>query len=125
MKRVSLAISAFTSLTLSLVLLAAAPQPERTQESAALESTPVKLDRLDPAIDQIVPTGAKLERIATGFKWVEGPIWLNGALYFAEIPSDSIRKWTPGRRAKSRCSSPRADTRATRLTEVPSPDRME
>jgi gluconolactonase len=95
MKRVSLATSAFTSLTLSLALLAAAPPQETAQDSAAHESTQVQLDRRDPAIDKIVPHSAKLERIATGFKWVEGPIWLNGAFYFAEIPSDSIRKWTP------------------------------
>ena len=94
MKRLSLATSAFTSLTLSLVLLAAAPRQEGTQD--AIDSSQIKLDRLDPALDQIVPRGAKLERIATGFKWVEGPIWLNGSLYFAEIPSDSIRKWNPG-----------------------------
>lgn len=56
----------------------------------------LKIDRLDPGIDEIVPKDAKLEKIATGFKWVEGPVWLDGSLYFAEIPSDSIRKWTPG-----------------------------
>ncbi len=63
---------------------------------ADLQSTPVKLDRRDPSIDKIIPAGATLERIATGFKWVEGPVWIKGSLYFAEIPSDSIRKWTPG-----------------------------
>lgn len=56
----------------------------------------LKVDRLDPAIDAIVPADAKLEQIASGFKWVEGPVWVDGSLYFAEIPSDSIRKWTPG-----------------------------
>jgi len=65
-------------------------------ERVPLDSTAVKLDRLDPAIDQIVPKDAKLERIATGFKWVEGPVWIDGTLYFAEIPSNTIRKWTPG-----------------------------
>ncbi len=65
-------------------------------ERVPLDSTAAKLDRLDPAIDQIVPKDAKLERIATGFKWVEGPVWIDGALYFAEIPSNTIRKWTPG-----------------------------
>lgn len=68
----------------------------RTVEALPLESNAVKLDRLDPAIDQIVPRDAKLERVATGFTWVEGPVWINGSLYFADIPSDSIRKWTPG-----------------------------
>ncbi len=68
----------------------------RTAEKVPLDSTVVKLDRLDPAIDQIVPKDAKLERVATGFTWVEGPVWVNGSLYFADIPSNSIRKWTPG-----------------------------
>jgi len=67
-----------------------------TSSEAVLDFTQVKLDRLDPGIDAIVPEGAKLERIATGFTWTEGPVWTGGSLYFAEIPSDSIRKWTPG-----------------------------
>jgi gluconolactonase len=71
-------------------------EPAKPASVTAAASSPVQLDRLDPAVDEIVPKDAKLEKIATGFKWVEGPVWLNGALYFAEIPSDSIRKWTPG-----------------------------
>lgn len=64
--------------------------------AADIQSTPVKVDRRDPAIDKIIPAGATLERVASGFKWLEGPVWIKGSLYFAEIPSDSIRKWTPG-----------------------------
>lgn len=96
MKRSSLAAFSVCAAAVSLLLVAAAPGPDEAQGAAALDYSQVKLDRLDPAIDQIVPRGAKLERIATGYKWTEGPIWLNGSLYFAEIPSDSIRKWTPG-----------------------------
>lgn len=55
------------------------------------------VERIDPAINQIVPANAKIERVATGFKWTEGPIWIHaGYLMFAEIPSNSIRKWAPG-----------------------------
>ena len=61
------------------------------------QSTPVKLDRLDPAVDRIVPAGAQLERIATGFTWTEGPVWLGDSLYFADIPANTIHKWTPGK----------------------------
>ena len=57
----------------------------------------LKFDRLDPALDRIVPADAQLERVATGFTWVEGPVWCDGSLFFAEIPSNSIRHWTPGR----------------------------
>ena len=38
------------------------------------------------------------EKVATGpgFKWTEGPVWIPaGYLLFAEIPSNSIRKWSP------------------------------
>jgi gluconolactonase len=70
----------------------AAPQSGADVES----STPLKVDRLDPSIDRIVPADAKLERVASGFKWVEGPVWAEGSLFFADIPGNNIRKWTPG-----------------------------
>jgi len=57
------------------------------------------VDRLQPELDQLIPAGAQVERVATGpdFKWTEGPVWVKpGFLLFAEIPSNSIRKWTPG-----------------------------
>jgi len=63
--------------------------------AGVLDSSPLKVDRLDAAVDGIVPADAKLERIATGFTWVEGPVWDDGSLFFAEIPSNSIRRWTP------------------------------
>jgi len=59
-------------------------------------TTMLKVDRLDAGIDAIVPANATLERVATGFTWVEGPIWIPaGYLLFAEITSNSIRKVTP------------------------------
>ena len=37
-----------------------------------------------------------LERVATGFTWTEGPIWAGNSLFFADIPGNSIQKWTEG-----------------------------
>lgn len=55
------------------------------------------IQKLDPALDAIIQANAKIERVATGFKWTEGPVWIHsGYLLFADIPSNSIRKWTPG-----------------------------
>ncbi len=59
----------------------------------------MKVERLDPALDQIIPDQPRLEKVATGpgFSWTEGPVWIPaGYLLFAEIPSNSIRKWSPG-----------------------------
>lgn len=74
----------------------AAPAPAQSAAADRPVTTPLKVDRIDPAADRIIPRGATLERIATGFTWVEGPVWVNGSLFFAEIPSNSIRRWTPG-----------------------------
>ncbi len=57
------------------------------------------IERVASELDQLVAADASIERVATapGFKWTEGPVWIHtGYLLFAEIPSNSIRKWTPG-----------------------------
>lgn len=37
------------------------------------------------------------ERIATGFEFLEGPVWLpEGALLFSDIPAGRIYRWKPG-----------------------------
>jgi gluconolactonase len=60
-----------------------------------------QIQRLNPALDQIVPKNAQLEKIAGGFnKWTEGPVWTrNGTLLFAEIPANNIVEWIPGKGA--------------------------
>ena len=90
-----LAISAIA--ILSAFLLGAVGAAVQSAPDNSIATTPLKLDRLDASIDRIVPAGSKLERIATGFTWTEGPVWVQGKLYFAEIPSNSIRVWTPGK----------------------------
>jgi gluconolactonase len=65
--------------------------------AAAPSTVPVTIERLDPAVNLLVPANPVLEKVATGYKWTEGPLWIPaGYLLFAEIPSNSIRKWTPG-----------------------------
>jgi gluconolactonase len=56
------------------------------------------IEHLDRGLDLIVPARPSLERVATGFTWTEGPVWMPGGyLLFADIPSNSIRKWIPNR----------------------------
>jgi len=68
--------------------------------SGRAELTPVaemlKFDRLDPGLDRIIPAGAQLERVATGYGWLEGPVWDKDTLFFADITGNSIRRLTPG-----------------------------
>jgi gluconolactonase len=50
----------------------------------------------DPALKDLLPADAKIEKLADGFAFVEGPIWLKeGYVLFSDIPSNAIMKWTP------------------------------
>jgi gluconolactonase len=43
-----------------------------------------------------VPPGAKLEKVATGFQFVEGPVWKDGVgLLFSDIWPSKIYLWSP------------------------------
>jgi gluconolactonase len=56
-----------------------------------------KVVRTDPALDRIVPPGAAIEKLAGGFAFTEGPVWVyDGYLLFSDIPNNVIHKWTPG-----------------------------
>lgn len=56
------------------------------------------IHRVDARLDQLVPPGAKLEKLAEGFEWTEGPLWLpnEGCLLFTDIPRNTIYKWKEG-----------------------------
>jgi len=46
---------------------------------------------------KIVPAGAKLEKLAGDFKFLEGPVWTSadgGYLVFSDIPANELKKWT-------------------------------
>ena len=48
------------------------------------------------ALNDVVVEGT-LEKIAGGFQFTEGPIWVpEGYLLFSDIPASTIHKWTPG-----------------------------
>lgn len=73
----------------------AGSNPPPTGTAAVEDAGPLKVDRLDASSDRIIPADAKLERVATGYTWTEGPVWVKDGLFFADIPGNSILKWTP------------------------------
>lgn len=54
------------------------------------------IERLDPALDNIISANAKAEIIAEGFEWSEGPLWVekHNMLLFSDVPMNTIYKWT-------------------------------
>jgi len=57
-----------------------------------------KVERLDPAFDKLVPPEARLEKLAEGFVWSEGPVWVRdgGYLVFSDVPKNTAFKWKEG-----------------------------
>jgi len=53
----------------------------------------------DPQFARYILGNTSPRRIATGFDWVEGPVWFGdaGCLLFSDIPSNRILRWTPGK----------------------------
>lgn len=53
-------------------------------------------ERLDPALDGLILPDAKVEVLAEGFRWSEGPVWIpNGEfLLFSDVPEDVIHRWS-------------------------------
>lgn len=54
---------------------------------------------MDPALDNILPKEVKIEVIAQGFGWSEGPLWIQSEnmLLFSDVLKNIVYKWTEER----------------------------
>ena len=51
----------------------------------------------EKSLAELVPADAKLEKLGTGMKFVEGPVWVTWAdsfLIFSDIPASQLKSWT-------------------------------
>jgi len=57
-----------------------------------------KLESKGPRFDQLVAPDAAIEKLAQGFAWAEGPIWMKdgGYLLFSDVISNTVFKWKAG-----------------------------
>jgi gluconolactonase len=67
----------------------------------AMSETPAQVIRKDAALDEIVPPGANIEKLAGGFLFTEGPVWVprtddsDGYLLFSDPNNNRISRWAP------------------------------
>src|SRR5438874_3023990 len=54
-----------------------------------------KLESKDPRFEQLVAPDAAIEKLAQGFAWAEGPIWMKKGEYllFSDVPQNVIYRW--------------------------------
>lgn len=95
-----------TILATCLLLSCSAPETSKpvTSDNKAAEKPAapvVKIVRLDPALDKLIPIDAKVEKLSDGYQWSEGPVWnkQNKYLLFSDIPNNRIIKWQEGKGA--------------------------
>ena len=55
-----------------------------------------RIEPLDPGFGALVAPGARIEKLAEGFQWTEGPVWMDGALIFSDVPRNIAYRWRPG-----------------------------
>lgn len=82
---------------LAVFSLAACSSPkDQEQIQTSNFQTIGSVERLDSAINALIPANAKIEVLASGFEWAEGPLWLEDqqALIFTDVPTNKIWKWT-------------------------------
>ena len=56
----------------------------------------MSVERLDPAFDQLIAPAAKVEKLAEGFTWSEGPTWYKDAVVFSDVPENIAYRWKEG-----------------------------
>lgn len=66
------------------------------ERAAVGQEAELEVERTDARLDAIVPSDAKLEKVAGGFEFTEGPVWTrDGALLFSSPNTNAIYRWTP------------------------------
>lgn len=71
------------------------------EKKPALPAPVGKIERLDPKFDALVPKDAVIEKLAEGFEWAEGPVWVKdgngGYLLFSDVPHNVVHRYADGK----------------------------
>ena len=84
------AASAASALALNPLALAG----EQEQKTASVYPDPA-IEVLDPRFAKYKVGNAAVERLYTGARWAEGPVWFGDGRYllFSDIPNNRILRW--------------------------------
>ena len=78
----------------------ASPPPPEEAPAAPMPATGAgTIVRVDPAFDVLVPPDARIEKLADGFVFTEGPVWVRRGdphLLFSDLRANAIKQWSPG-----------------------------
>lgn len=74
------------------------PAAEPIRSFKAPYETLGEIERLDPALDALLFPNARMEKLAEGFNWSEGPVWMRNErqLVFSDVPENIAYRWREG-----------------------------
>lgn len=60
------------------------------------------IEKLDPRLDNIISSDAKIEVIGEGYNWAEGPVWVEKyqMVIWSDVPENTTYSWKEGEQAK-------------------------
>jgi gluconolactonase len=78
------------ALVFSLVVLTLVACKEKPKDGTG------EIEFIDNELSTLINKDAKVETIAEGFEWSEGPVWIEKQqmLLFSDVPKNTIYKWT-------------------------------
>lgn len=73
-----------------------APDPAPTAPPPAAAESVGGVQRIDPRLDAIVPPDARIEKLAEGFVFSEGPVWdrRQSRLLFSDVRGNAVYEWS-------------------------------
>ena len=98
----------YTNLFLGLLAIVACNSSPQNESAESTTDEPVSetisypsagsIERISNGLNQLISEDAKLEILAEGYEWSEGPVWIpqGGYLLFSDIPNNQIIKWKEG-----------------------------
>lgn len=89
-QRVCLHLSCMASLLLGACASDAAGQRPTASAAPARQAEVPAILRLDPALDAILDRDARIEKVASGFDFVEGPVWAYGEIWFSDLMANKL-----------------------------------
>lgn len=73
----------------------------KTNQIGPTQFVDTEIVKTDPALDAVVSPGTRLEKLAGGFVFTEGPVWVpatanvSGSLLFSDPNANTIYRWSP------------------------------
>ncbi|MBW8870610.1 MAG: hypothetical protein JF563_07610 [Acidobacteriales bacterium] len=82
-------VAGIASIALSGVVVSQTPDAGKRIVSGA------EIVRFDPGLDAVIAPGTKIEKVASGFVFAEGPMWRSGRLWFSDVKGNKMYALTP------------------------------